>query len=159
MTTKQNEQSSPLKEKVDALYNLMKNEGVERLELKDEDFQISLKRKTKEDRVVDVQEQVVVRSSNMTKKVKETAPESFAVAGHSIKSPIIGMFYRSASPSSPAFVKEGDVVEVGKTLCIVEAMKVMNEIKADARTKIVKILVENGEAVSVGQDIFVIEKL
>ncbi|MCK9582056.1 MAG: hypothetical protein M0Q46_00275 [Endomicrobiales bacterium] len=145
--TKQNGTSNPIKEKVDALYNLMKNEGIERLELKDENFQISLKRKTKENRVVYVQEQ------------KETAPESSAVVGHSIKSPIIGMFYRSASPSSPAFVEEGDVVEVGKTLCIVEAMKVMNEIKADARVKIVKILVENGKAVSVGQDIFVIEKL
>jgi len=157
--TKQNEQSSALKEKVNALYKLMKNEGVERLELKDENFQISLKRKTKEGKVVDVQEQAVVRFFNMAKKIKETAPESSAVVGHSIKSPIIGMFYRSASPSSPAFVEEGDVVEVGKTLCIVEAMKVMNEIKTDTRVKIVKILVENGKAVSVGQDIFVIEKL
>ena len=157
--TKQNEKINPLKEKVDALYNLMKSESIERLELKNEEFQISLKRKTKETKVVDVHEQVVVRSSNAVKKINETSSESSSEVGHSIKSPIIGMFYRSASPASPAFVKEGDVVEVGKTLCIVEAMKVMNEIKADARVKIIKILVENGKPVSVGQNIFVIEKL
>ena len=69
------------------------------------------------------------------------------------------MFYRSPSPTSPMFVKEGDVVETGKTLCIVEAMKVMNEIKATERAKIVKVLVENGEPINSQQDLFVIEKM
>lgn len=83
--------------------------------------------------------------------------EAKAAAHPSIKSPINGVFYRSASPQSPSFIKEGDTVNPGTTLCIVEAMKVMNEIKSDSRCRIVKIMVENGKPVSKGQDLFHIE--
>jgi acetyl-CoA carboxylase biotin carboxyl carrier protein len=71
-----------------------------------------------------------------------------------IKSPIVGTFYEAASPGSPAFVKEGDTVTVGQVLCIVEAMKLMNEIESDAAGKIVKILVSNGQPVEYGQPLF-----
>jgi acetyl-CoA carboxylase biotin carboxyl carrier protein len=71
-----------------------------------------------------------------------------------IKSPIVGTFYEAASPGSPAFVKEGDSVAVGQVLCIVEAMKLMNEIESDATGKIVKILVSNGQPVEYGQPLF-----
>jgi acetyl-CoA carboxylase biotin carboxyl carrier protein len=71
-----------------------------------------------------------------------------------IKSPIVGTFYEASSPGSPAFVKEGDTVAVGQVLCIVEAMKLMNEIESDAAGQIVKILVSNGQPVEYGQPLF-----
>jgi acetyl-CoA carboxylase biotin carboxyl carrier protein len=71
-----------------------------------------------------------------------------------IKAPIVGTFYEAASPGSPAFVKEGDNVAVGQVLCIVEAMKLMNEIESDAAGQIVKILVSNGQPVEYGQPLF-----
>ena len=77
--------------------------------------------------------------------------------GHTVKSPMVGTFYRSASPGVAAFVEIGDTVAQGDTLCIVEAMKLMNEIEADAAGTIKAILVENGQAVEFGQPLFVIE--
>lgn len=76
-----------------------------------------------------------------------------------IVSPINGVFYRSPSPGAPPFVNEGDIVSPGSVLCIVEAMKIMNEIKADKKCRIVKILCENGSSVSVGTKLFLVEPL
>ena len=77
--------------------------------------------------------------------------------GHVVKSPMVGTFYRSASPGTSPFVEIGDTVAQGDTLCIVEAMKLMNEIEADASGTIKSILVENGQAVEFGQPLFVID--
>jgi acetyl-CoA carboxylase biotin carboxyl carrier protein len=71
-----------------------------------------------------------------------------------IKSPIVGTFYEATSPGVPAFVKEGDTVAVGQVLCIVEAMKLMNEIESETAGQIVKILVANGQSVEYGQPLF-----
>ena len=73
---------------------------------------------------------------------------------HTVKSPIVGTFYESSSPGSPAFVKVGDQVESGQVLCIVEAMKLMNEIESDLSGEIVKRLVTNGQPVEYGQPLF-----
>ncbi len=80
-----------------------------------------------------------------------------APAGNVVKSPMVGTFYRSASPGAPAFVEIGSVVKVGEPICIIEAMKIMNEIEADAAGTIRQILCENGQAVEFGQPLFVIE--
>lgn len=80
-----------------------------------------------------------------------------ASLGETINSPLAGVFYRAPRPDASPFVKDGDSVGAGQTLCIVEAMKLMNEITADRACKIVKILVENAEAVEEGQPLFVIE--
>ena len=77
---------------------------------------------------------------------------------YEIKSPIVGTFYRASSPDSEPFIKEGDSVALGTVLCIVEAMKLMNEIECDVDGKIVKILVENASPVEYGQPLFLIEK-
>jgi acetyl-CoA carboxylase biotin carboxyl carrier protein len=74
-----------------------------------------------------------------------------------VKSPIVGTFYSSPSPSAPPFVKVGDEVQVGQPLCIIEAMKLMNEIESDAAGEIVRIYVENGQPVEYGQSLFAIK--
>ncbi|MBV8673941.1 MAG: acetyl-CoA carboxylase biotin carboxyl carrier protein, partial [Acidobacteriaceae bacterium] len=73
---------------------------------------------------------------------------------HIVKSPIVGTFYESPSPGSPPFVKIGDQVEVGQILCIIEAMKLMNDIECDAAGEIVKRFVQNGQPVEYGQSLF-----
>jgi acetyl-CoA carboxylase biotin carboxyl carrier protein len=78
------------------------------------------------------------------------------VEGHVVKSPMVGTFYRSASPGSKAFVDVGQTVNSGETLCIIEAMKLLNEIEADQSGVIKAILVENGQPVEFGQPLFVI---
>ncbi len=75
---------------------------------------------------------------------------------HTVHSPIVGTFYECPSPGSPPFVKVGDIVEIGQVLCIVEAMKLMNEIEADVAGEIVKKLVANGQPIEYGQELFVI---
>ena len=75
---------------------------------------------------------------------------------HEVKSPIVGTFYEAPSPGAPPFVKVGDVVQEGQVLCIIEAMKLMNEIEADVRGEIVKRLVSNAQPVEYGQTLFMI---
>jgi len=88
--------------------------------------------------------------------VAETAAEVpvAAEALHTVKCPLVGTFYEAPSPGSPAFVKVGDVVEVGQVLCIVEAMKLMNEVEADAAGEIVERIVKTGQPVEYGQALF-----
>ena len=76
--------------------------------------------------------------------------------GHVVKSPMVGTFYRSSAPGSAPFVEIGSVVKEGDTLCIIEAMKLLNEIDADASGTIRQVLVENGQAVEFGQPLFII---
>ncbi len=73
---------------------------------------------------------------------------------HAVRSPIVGTYYESPSPGSPPFIKPGDKVELGQVLCIVEAMKLMNEIESDVAGELVSILVKNGEPIEYGQELF-----
>jgi acetyl-CoA carboxylase biotin carboxyl carrier protein len=85
-------------------------------------------------------------------------PEAAAApAGHAVKSPMVGTFYRSASPGAKPFVEVGSQVKEGETICIIEAMKILNEIEADKSGTITRILCENGQAVEYGQPLFMIE--
>ena len=86
--------------------------------------------------------------------VAEADPEAGA---HIVKSPIVGTFYDAPSPDAPAFVQVGDTVSVGKVLCIVEAMKLMNEIESDAAGKVVKVFVKTGQPVEYGQPLFAVK--
>jgi acetyl-CoA carboxylase biotin carboxyl carrier protein len=80
-----------------------------------------------------------------------------APAGHAVKSPMVGTFYRSSSPGAKAYVEVGSQVKEGETICIIEAMKILNEIEADKSGTITRILCENGQAVEYGQPLFMIE--
>ncbi|WP_374594158.1 acetyl-CoA carboxylase biotin carboxyl carrier protein [Aquabacterium sp.] len=86
--------------------------------------------------------------------VVEAAAE---ITGHVVKSPMVGTFYRASSPGAKAFADVGDQVKEGQPICIIEAMKIMNEIECDKAGTVTKILVDNGQAVEFGQPLFIIE--
>jgi acetyl-CoA carboxylase biotin carboxyl carrier protein len=96
----------------------------------------------------------------VTSPPETAAPEDATPASeaglHMVRSPIVGTFYESPSPGSPPFVKPGDTVEVGQVLCIVEAMKLMNEIESDVAGELVKKLIANGQPIEYGQELFAI---
>jgi acetyl-CoA carboxylase biotin carboxyl carrier protein len=89
------------------------------------------------------------------------APAAAAVPeapkGHTVKSPMVGTFYRASAPGAKSFVEVGDAIKEGETICIIEAMKILNEIEADKSGTVTAILCENGQAVEYGQPLFIIE--
>jgi len=85
------------------------------------------------------------------------APAEEKITGHVVKSPMVGTFYRAASPGTKVFVEVGQSVQAGDTLCIIEAMKILNQIESDKSGTVTKILVENAEPVEYGQPLFIIE--
>ena len=89
--------------------------------------------------------------------VAAAGAESAAVSGHIVKSPMVGTFYTASSPEAKPFVQVGSVVNEGDTICIIEAMKILNEIEADKSGTVTRIMVDNGQAVEYGQSLFVIE--
>ena len=146
-----------LEEKVKSLYEVMQQEKVEEIRIDSSDMKLHIRRKNYSRPA----QRIVAQSSvqNIQQETSTASQQEVVVGESTIKSPITGVFYRSPSPTSPMFVKEGDVVESGKTLCIVEAMKVMNEIKAQSKVKIIKILVENGKPVDKDTELFIVEKM
>jgi acetyl-CoA carboxylase biotin carboxyl carrier protein len=84
-------------------------------------------------------------------------PVEEVAVGHAVKSPMVGTFYRSSSPGAKPFVEIGDTIKQGETICIIEAMKILNEIEADKSGTVTKIQCENGQAVEYGQPLFIIE--
>ncbi|MCF6209877.1 MAG: acetyl-CoA carboxylase biotin carboxyl carrier protein [Gammaproteobacteria bacterium] len=91
----------------------------------------------------------------MAAAVPEVEPT--AISGHTVNAPMVGTFYRAASPGTAPFVEEGQTVQIGDTLCIIEAMKLLNQIEADKAGVIKAILVKNGEPVEYGEPMFAIE--
>jgi len=87
----------------------------------------------------------------------EAEPEPEEISGHQITSPMVGTFYRAASPGSKSFVEEGQHVSQGDTLCIIEAMKILNQIESDTSGVVKKILAENGQPIEYNQPLFIIE--
>ena len=145
-------------EQLQELYDLMLEKNLDALEIKDEDFRIKLTRRhhALPAGVVfhSAPHSAGVATPSETAAEEESEPETSIP---SITSPLAGVFYRASSPTNAPFVKEGDLIEPGQTLCIVEAMKVMNEIKAESRCRIVGIPAENGRPVNAGQALFHIE--
>jgi acetyl-CoA carboxylase biotin carboxyl carrier protein len=87
----------------------------------------------------------------------DAAVEAPVPSGHVVKSPMVGTFYTSSSPDSKPFVQVGSVVKEGDTICIIEAMKILNEIEADKSGTVTRVMVDNGQAVEYGQPLFMIE--
>ncbi len=97
-------------------------------------------------------------SVHQTAATSSASPGAPPPSGTAVKSPMMGIFYRAPSPSSPPFCKEGEVVKPGHVICMIEAMKVFNEIKAEYPCTIVKYLVENGKPVKSGQDLIIVAR-
>ncbi len=146
--------------KLKTLIELVESSGIAELEISEGEERVRITRTA-----ASVQQayapaaQPVIAAAISTRETgaPAAAPAKPAVAeGHVIKSPMVGTFYRSASPGSKAFVDVGQSVNSGDTLCIIEAMKLLNEIEADQSGVIKAILVENGQPVEFGQPLFVI---
>ncbi len=99
----------------------------------------------------------VATSPLATPAATSVEPAAEVPSGHAVKSPMVGTFYRSASPGAPAFVEVGQSVTEGETLCIIEAMKILNQIEADKSGTIKQILIENAQPVEYDQPLFIIE--
>lgn len=146
------------------LVKLMDESSLTELEIQEENTQVRLSKKTK---------QIITQAASMPQvsimpasapaanpagtdksSAKETKTDSKT---HEVKSPIVGTFYRAPAPDADSYVKVGDSVSAGTVLCIVEAMKLMNEIECDVSGKIVKVLVENGKPVEYNQPLFLVE--
>jgi len=140
-----------------SLYDLMVEEGLDTLEYKSADTRIRLDRRPTQTVSVAPTHRTPSHRSSSDHSRPVAAAVPAAETADAITTPLAGVFYRTPSPTSPPFVKEGDTVEVGQTLCIVEAMKVMNEIKADKRCRIAKIVAENSRPVAAGQALFHVE--
>ena len=104
---------------------------------------------------VSIEEEVKIEETAAPAEPKEVAPEE--ISGTKITSPMVGTFYASPSPTAAPFVKEGDSVKEGQTLCIVEAMKLMNEVKSTVSGKIKKVLVKDKDSIKKGQALFIVE--
>jgi len=142
------------------LIKLVESSQIEELEVQDEGLQIRIT-KSKSGVVTSAPQPVVQASSpaqTQTSAPPEIQSESSPSQGTEIPSPMVGTFYRASAPDAEPFIKEGEPFKAGDVLCIVEAMKLMNEIEAECSGKILKILVENGQAVEFNQPLFLIEK-
>jgi acetyl-CoA carboxylase biotin carboxyl carrier protein len=144
--------------KLKTLIDLVETSGIAELEIQEGEERVRITRAP-----IQGQQTLMLQASPAPAAAPAAAPAPAVAApvvapdeGHALKSPMVGTFYRSASPGAAPFVEIGDTVAQGDTLCIVEAMKLMNEIEADVGGTIKAILVENGQPVEFGQPLFII---
>lgn len=144
--------------KLKTLIELVESSGIAELEISEGEERVRITRTAAStQQTYAPAPQPIIAAAAPQAVVPAAEPTKPAVAeGHVVKSPMVGTFYRSASPGSKAFVDVGQTVNSGETLCIIEAMKLLNEIEADQSGVIKAILVENGQPVEFGQPLFVI---
>ncbi len=144
------------------LVRIVDTSGITDLEIEEDGIKIKVAKKNKNS-----QSTVLPQTVIQTEPAVSTSPSATAEKTpveiipsenlHEIKSPIVGTFYRAPAPDADAYIQVGDSVSSGTVLCIIEAMKLMNEIECDVSGKVVKILVENGQPVEYNQPLFLIE--
>ena len=153
---------------IEKLAESMNENKIESVKYEDNNFEVSLTKKKKERNVIvnnALAQPMTTTPSNIPQEVQpqETSPApiqeaaSEELSGTQITSPMVGTFYASPSPTASPFVKEGDSVTEGQTLCIVEAMKLMNEVKSTVAGKVKKILVKDKDSIKKGQTLMIIE--
>lgn len=146
--------------KLKTLIDLVSDSNVSELEITEAEGKVRIVKSSGTPMVMQ-QPAVAMMAAPVAAPVAAPAPLA-AVApavetSHAVKSPMVGTFYRSASPGAKPFVEVGDIVKEGETICIIEAMKILNEIEADKSGSISKILCQNGQAVEYGQPLFLID--
>ncbi|HNX81901.1 MAG TPA: acetyl-CoA carboxylase biotin carboxyl carrier protein [Candidatus Omnitrophota bacterium] len=141
------------------MITLMNDNGLVELEVEKEGMRIRLKKSAGE--MAAVSGPVIIERGKavLPPGIKDVSAPTAEIPSNitEIKSPMVGTFYRAPSPESPAYVEIGQIIEPGQVICIVEAMKLMNEIKAEVKGKIIDILVDNAEPIEFGQPLFLIE--
>jgi acetyl-CoA carboxylase biotin carboxyl carrier protein len=151
-------------EKIEKLIELIEASGLAEIEIHEGEDSVRISRYSHNAPVVMPQQlpaaAMPAAPPSLTPSPQPSAPPESAdseTKGHTISSPMVGTFYRAPSPTSKAFVEEGQMVNEGDTLCIIEAMKILNQITADKAGIVTKVLVDNGAPVEYGQPLFVIE--
>ncbi len=144
--------------KLKTLIELVESSGIAELEISEGEERVRITRTAASamQAYAPAPQQTIIAAAPQAAATAVEAAKPAAVEGHVVKSPMVGTFYRSASPGSKPFVDVGQSVNSGDTLCIIEAMKLLNEIEADQSGVIKAILVENGQPVEFGQPLFVI---
>jgi acetyl-CoA carboxylase biotin carboxyl carrier protein len=145
------------------LIKILESSEVTDLEIEENGTKVKLAKKVRITQAVSIPQQQITAPTNQqssvsVEKVDEKKSSDDNSGLHEIKSPIVGTFYRAPAPDAESYSQVGDEVSVGSVLCIVEAMKLMNEIESDVSGKIVKILVDNGKPVEYNQPLFLIQK-
>jgi acetyl-CoA carboxylase biotin carboxyl carrier protein len=144
------------------MINLMNENGLAELEVEKDDMRIRLKKTPTGFESMELPLNYPVNAAIPVPAKTQAPPETEvkpAIKTVEIKSPMVGTFYRAPSPEAPPYVEIGQVIEPGQVICIIEAMKLMNEIKSEIRGKILEILVDNAEPVEFGQSLFIIDPL
>ncbi len=144
------------------LIRVFDKSALNKLKVKDGEFEISMQTGFEGGTVVTTAAAPVMTAPAAAPIVDASAPIAAApaaLAGDTIDSPMVGTYYSSPSPEAPAFIKVGDTVKKGQTLCILEAMKIMNEVEAEFDCKIVEMLVKDGDPVEFDMPIFTVEKI
>ncbi len=137
----------------------MNENGLVELEIEKDGMRIRLKKLTTQTQVSDgpiIIERQKIHEEHQLKDAYETS-EKLITNTVEIKAPMVGTFYRSATPEAPPYAEVGQVIEPGQIICIIEAMKLMNEIKSEIKGKVVEVIVDNAEPVEFGQPLFLIE--
>lgn len=152
-------ETNSLSDAVKEFIGIMKDSGLSYMYVKNDKFEIELGQKNPPPAPPVMPAMPPMAMAAAPAAAPQTAPAAVPAAdtGKSIKSPIVGTFYSAPSPTKPPFVKVGDKVSEGDTVCIVESMKVMNEIQADISGTVKSIAVKDGEAVEFGQPLIIIE--
>lgn len=152
-------ETNSLSDAVKEFIGIMKDSGLSYMYVKNDKFEIELGQKNPPPAPPVMPAMPPMAMAAAPTAAPQTAPAAAPAAdtGKSIKSPIVGTFYSAPSPTKPPFVKVGDKVSEGDTVCIVESMKVMNEIQADISGTVKSIAVKDGEAVEFGQPLIIIE--
>ncbi len=149
-------------EEIKELIRVFGRSKLGKLKVKDGEFEVSMAKEGSEVAVSTatvVQPATPVATPAVTAQVAESAVKVEEQGGDFITSPMVGTFYTAPSPDSPAFASAGDTIKKGQTLCILEAMKIMNEYEAEFDCKIVEVLVQDGEPVEYDMPLFKVEKL
>ena len=142
--------------KIKKLIEILEESGIAELEIKEGEEAIRISRYSAAPASVAYAPAPVALQQSAA-SVSTAPPVEEVLSGHIVKSPMVGTYYRSASPGAKSFVEVGQSVKQGDTLCIIEAMKILNQIEADMSGTVTKILVENAEPVEYGQPLFIIE--
>ncbi|MDQ7076043.1 MAG: acetyl-CoA carboxylase biotin carboxyl carrier protein [Gammaproteobacteria bacterium] len=152
--------------KVKKLIELLEESGIAEIEIKEGEESVRISRQVNNMMAAPMQMAAPVAAAPVAAAPVAAAPAAVATeaesspalpSGHAVESPMVGTFYRSSSPTSKAFVEVGQQVSVGETVCIIEAMKILNQIEADKAGTVKAILIENGEPVEFGEPLIIIE--